>query len=190
MTQRFLILRCHPRDTLSIPSAFPSLNLLCPTTSIQVRRGPSRARSQLTIPILPSFLFMPDTPSYVQLEAPYIPPQLRSKLHMMHRPLSNLTHPHVFDEQNPLPTKIPRQRPTSLAYCTLSEITRMTAPSLPIATELQCGSRVEVLDGLVQGIIGTVQLIRQNGDITLKVQQHLGWQINTCIVNASVLRCL
>jgi hypothetical protein len=76
----------------------------------------------------------------------------------------------------------------------LSEITVMTTFSIEhpdlIPDTIHCGSRVEVTQGLLQGIIGIVAQIRTNGDITLKVQQHLGWQINTCIVSASVLRCL
>jgi len=62
--------------------------------------------------------------------------------------------------------------------------------SLPADFPFTIGSRVEVTDGLLAGAQGIITNIRTNRDITLKVQQHLGWQFSTCIVNASVLRSL
>jgi hypothetical protein len=191
---RYLILRCHPRDTLFIPHTHPDLQLLCPVTTIQVRRGPSRQRTRLIIPILPSFLFLPTSNLHTSNLSSHdhyhdhyvdIPPTLRSRLHLMQRPTTPPPSLH------PLPDKIPRSPPSSYAYCSLEDITRMTsyASDSPLTT-IHCGSEVEVTQGLLEGIIGIVAQIRTNGDTTLKVQQHLGWQINTCIVNASVLRLL
>jgi len=63
--------------------------------------------------------------------------------------------------------------------------------SLPqLVNSFQIGSQVEVTDGLLTGCVGTITQIKNNGDITLKIQQHLGWQFSTCIVKASVLRLL
>jgi len=160
---RFLILRCHPRDTLNLSLLNP--DLLCPTTTIQVRRGPSRQRETITIPILPSFLFYPHPIQSIQLSFP----RFSHKLHIMKRP--------------PLP----------YATCTLSEITIMSTTHALLAIPpdgLTINAHVEVTDGLLCGCTGTILNIKTNGDITLKIKEHLGWQINTCIVNASVLRLL
>jgi len=179
----FLILRCHPRDTLPLAQIHPYL--YCPTTSVLIRKGPSRTRTHVAFPILPSFLFLP---THLPL------PTQAHKLHAMKRPHSHPSHPHLFSIHNPLPDTIPRQPPTSFAYCFLSEIEVMTSQhhilSLPADFPFTIGSTAEVTDGLLAGVVGTVAQIRTNGDITLKVQQHLGWQFSTCIVNASVLRSL
>lgn len=183
---RFLILRCHPRDTIPISIRHPVL--LCPTTTIQARRGPSRTRTTLQIPILPSFLFYPSPTSQITLSIPF----LNSRLHIMKRPFLSPSHPHIFDANNPLPPRIPRTPPSSYAFCTYSELSVMisTAASIPSQDPptFTLGSLVMVTAGLLAGCTGIVTQIRTNGDITLKIKQHLGWQINTCIVNASVLR--
>jgi len=154
----YLILRCHPRDTLPFSLLHPTL--FCPTTDIVSRKGPSRSRTLIQIPILPSFLFLPSSLPF---------PPLSSRLHIMKRPF-----PH-----NPY------------AYCTLNEIEIMitTSQSLPNDT-FQCGSHVKIISGLFTGVTGTIVQIRNNGDITLKIQQHLGWKFNTCIVKANVLQSL
>lgn len=187
MTLQYLILRCHPNETLSLSTRYPDLNLLCPTTVIIARKGPSRARTHVALPILPSFLFYPSLDHSI--------PKLPSRLHLMRRPYTVPDHPHVFEAHNPLPPKIPRSPPSPYAYCSLSEISILTSQGSNLSkTEtfgnICCGSQVEVTQGLLAGIIGIVAQIRKNGDIILKVQQHLGWQINTCIVRASVLRLL
>lgn len=207
---RYLILRCHPRDTLPLAQRIlPDLNLLCPTTVISVRKGPSRTRQFITIPILPSFLFLPlphppspsppsrdnifDASHLDPSHILHIPPATRSRLHLMRRPTSAPISLSIFDTENPLPPEIPRQRPSTYAFCTLSEISTMMSSAVNFNLDpyaFQVGSRVEVVDGLLCGITGIVVQIRANGDITLKVQQHLGWQINTCIVAANVLRLL
>jgi hypothetical protein len=191
----FLILRCHPRDTLPIPQRYPDLNLLCPTTQLSVRRGPHRLRQTVLIPILPSFLFLPvhhPFPTLTTLTAPSIPISLRSRLHLMRRPHMAPTHPHIFNDNNPLPVSITRTPPSIYAYTTLREISVMMThvASLPTSDphSFQVGSNVEVTSGLLSGCTGIVAQIKNNGDITLNIQQHLGWQFNTCIVNASVLR--
>lgn len=184
---RYLILRCHPRDTLplSINSPFP---LLCPTTLVEVRKGPSRTRARVPVPILPSFLFYPvlNFEHGMQLSLPRLSP----KLHVMMRP-----PPQSPSSSNPqLPPCIPHIPPSSYAFCTARDIQVMTEhfPTLlsPLDKELHCGAHVEITDGLLAGTTGIIQQIKNNGDITLKIQQHLGWQFSTCIVNASVLRCL
>lgn len=181
----YLILRCHPRDTLTLPPLHPSLNLLCPTTTFRARKGPSRSRTMVTVPILPSFLFLPIDSAKELWRLP-------SKLHYMKRPHEAPLYPNLFDSQNPLPDEIPRTPPTVHATCTLDEISVMvsTAGSIFQSKEIQVGSRMEVTAGLICGVKGIVAQIRTNGDITLKIQQHLGWQFSTCIVNASVLRLL
>ena len=185
---RYLILRCHPRDTLPLArDVFPALNLLCPTTQVEVRRGPSRARTSLTIPILPSFLFYPilDFRHGMTLSLP----RFSSRLHVMRRP-----PPQSPSASNPpLPPGIPHIPPTSYAFCSLKDILSMTrhCEELPFHTaEIHCGAHVEITQGLLAGTQGIVTQIKNNGDTTLKIQQHLGWQFNTCIVNISVLRCL
>ena len=180
---RFLILRCHPRDTLPLSLDHPTL--YCPTTSVPIRRGPARTRSSIVLPVLPSFLFLSE-------DSHSLPRS--SKLRPMQRPHEHPSHPHLFSRHNPLPPSIPRSPPHSYAYCFLSEISVMISQSVHLAThnpyDLCLGSKVEVTQGLLCGVVGTVAQIRTNGDISLKVQQHLGWQFSTCIVNASVLRSL
>jgi hypothetical protein len=62
----YLILRCPPIATLRFstlqlyyPDYDYTLQLHCPTTTMTTRSGRSRRRTTLTIPILPSFLFLP-----------------------------------------------------------------------------------------------------------------------------------
>jgi hypothetical protein len=183
MTERFLILRCHPRDTLPIADNYPSL--FCPRTTMTIRKGPSRQREKIQVPILPSFLFLP-LPNFDDLPSP----PFNSRLHIMKRPQTPLPpsqHPHIFPDGTSLPPQ------SAYAYCTRDEIDIMVT-HFPSTTFLDLpfglGSIVEVITGLLQGCTGTVAQIRTNGDISLKIQQHLGWQINTCIVNAAVLRSL
>jgi hypothetical protein len=180
---RYLILRCHPRDTLPLSLLHPTL--YCPTTSVPIRRGPARTRSHVVLPVLPSFLFLSENIHSL----PRSP-----KLRPMQRPHEHPSHPHLFSQQNPLPPTVPRQPPHSYAYCFLSEISVMISHSIYLTThnshDLCLGSKAEVTAGLFCGVVGTVVQIRTNGDISLKVQQHLGWQFSTCIVNASVLRSL
>jgi len=186
---RFLILRCHPRDTLPLSLDHPLL--YCPTTSVPIRRGPARTRSHVVLPVLPSFLFFPIPDPNLRVD--YVIPR-SPKLRPMQRPHEHPSHPHLFNGNNPLPDSIPRQPPHSYAYCFLSEISVMISHHIHLQThnshDLCLGSKAEVTAGLFCGVVGTVVQIRTNGDISLKVQQHLGWQFSTCIVNASVLRSL
>jgi hypothetical protein len=59
-----------------------------------------------------------------------------------------------------------------------------------VDSPFRVGQRVEVTRGLLEGVCGIVTQIRSNGDISLKIQKDLGWQINTCIVNTTMLCCL
>jgi len=198
MTIHYLILRCHPRDTLPIPMNYPELSLYVPLTHILTRVGPSRKRTVVPIPILPSFIFLP-LPTYTtfssQLNKTFplepLPPLLRSRLHLMRRPHGPPAHPSVFSQQNPLPPELTRLPPHSYATCTGDELNSLTLPSPPnLSTTPRLGSRVEITDGLFCGVQGIVTLIKNNGDISLKIQRHLGWQFSTCIVKQSVLCCV
>ena len=91
----------------------PGTRTLCPTTQVEVRRGPSRARTSLTIPILPSFLFYPilNFSHGMTLSLP----RFSSRLHVMRRP-----PPQSPSASNPpLPPNIPHIPPTSYAFCSL-----------------------------------------------------------------------
>jgi len=194
----YLILRCHPRDTLSIAMNYPELSFYVPLTHSLTRTGPSRKRTLTPIPILPSFIFLP-LPSHTtfssQLNKTFplepLPPTLRSRLHLMRRPHGPPLHPSIFSRANPLPPDIPRLPPHGYATCTGDELNSLSLPSPPnLSTTLRLGSLVEITDGLFCGVQGIVIQIKNNGDISLKIQRHLGWQFSTCIVKQSVLCCV
>jgi hypothetical protein len=185
--EQYLILRCHPSKTLQLADDYPSL--FCPRTSITVRKGPTRQRTTLPIPILPSFLFLPLPGTDIQLSPNFIFPH---HIHPMKRPTRNPHFPpptpHIFTTPSGPSAQPP---PSTFAFCTREEITAMVDhfPKIPLLPDhFGLGSLVEIITGLLAGCIGIIQQIRANGDILLKIQQDLGWQINTCIVRAAVLR--
>lgn len=174
-TQRYLILRCLPQSTLRLSQLHPEL--YCPTTTILIRHGPSRSRTTKTIPLLPSFLFLPTSFSIPNT----------SRLRLMQRPTPSLP------PLNPLPPELgPRSPPSPYFICTRLDLDVMlTYTSFPHSSITpSLGQSVLITQGLLCGIQGIVTQIRTNGDITLKVKEDLGWQINACTVNESVLQCL
>lgn len=162
----YQIFRCPSQSTLTLYSELTITHpgTLCPTTLVTTRTSHSRKRTQIVIPILPSFLFLPTLTTSLDLPHP-----ISSKI----RPLRH-------------PTLGPR-------FCTLSEIERISSPSPNSSNygyNFQLGDKVQIVDNFLAGVTGTVIEIRNNGTISLKVLEDIGLQINTCIVSESVLQPL
>lgn len=159
---RFLILRCRARDTLMSFERMvdEGYNTLCPTRTVHIRIGKDRKKKKITIPLLPSFLFMEwDGDIRISSSLPYyVKPMVQIE-----------RYAHCTIDQ------------------ILGMNGNANGLSDVLAKQISIGRFVTVERGLLEGVIGRVREVRPSGDVVLQIVSDLGWEINTCTVHGSVL---
>jgi transcription antitermination factor NusG len=175
----FLILRCRHIETLTradeIRQRGPVIGMteqdvLCPSQHIIRRVGRERARVEVEIPIIGSFIFV--------------------------RWGGSTDWAAAFDRTFPFVSLMRRENRKGYATCKEEEIMQIRPDPeageveeivLKARDQFKFGAAVVINDGVFKGIEGTVLDVNNQGRVRLKVIKSCGLQINALLVPAIML---
>lgn len=166
----YLIIRCSAsrtlaqRDYLRSRAAFYGIeveDVTCPTFKIVCRTGRNRARKEIEVPILGSFLFV-------------------------RKPHDSDYWASFFEATMPR-MSVMRNPGGGFATCTDIELGAVVGVDEAKQLPFNIGDIVQVVQGFMKGVTGSVKSIRQDGEVRLRIINSQGWKLTTLLISGHAL---